>query len=322
MMEEEFKNYKITIQEQNLVTSMISQFDQKLIKIQQNDQNTIACCFTDGKVEIFGKENCENFDLKPDVTDAVTDLLWFDQNHLLCSQDKVIHIFDIEKKQSIVELQGHSQTIFCVCKNFYNNLIASAGQDNTIMMWDIRQKKPINLILAHSRSITSLQFSKDSMNVVSCGADGFTRVFSTHTGLCRCTLNSDTTSVPAFVKFADNNQFLLVDTLANKIQLWDWHQQELRQVYTGIQNDKAYLESFMIRDKYSNKQRFILGFSENNQIIVWDLLTGKILKNQKIKSDTSLKLYQKDGLQSNGFYLYGNDTHEMFQYSIDISLTD
>jgi WD40 repeat protein len=52
------------------------------------------------------------------------------------SEDSVVHIFDVKKEQPVVnKLQGHAATVYDVCWNYDETLLASCDGSGTVILW-------------------------------------------------------------------------------------------------------------------------------------------------------------------------------------------
>ena len=60
---------------------------------------------------------------------------------LTCSDDTMIHMYDLEKCQLARSFIGHQRFVTHIKFNNVSNIVLSAGADNTIALWDIRSNK-------------------------------------------------------------------------------------------------------------------------------------------------------------------------------------
>ncbi|KRX02271.1 WD40-repeat-containing domain [Pseudocohnilembus persalinus] len=211
---------RIKNDKEDMIISLASQneiYNQELM-----DNPLLATSNSNGQIQIIDMQSeyiKTSFKL---FKNYIPSLQFLDTNHLLATESSDLHILDIEYKRKVRSYQGHDKTLLVSDFNQFRNLILTAGYDKTIMLWDQRIAKPVNCILAHAKEITSLQFSDDSTNILSTSYDGFTRIWSTYTGLCQKTICVDNSSTPSYSKFSPNGRFVLLSTLRNLITLWDW----------------------------------------------------------------------------------------------------
>ena len=113
------------------------------------------------------------------------------------------------------------------------------------------------------------------------------RVWSTHSGECGRSIipstgvSTETPSLPvSFCKFTPNNKFLLLGTLAGRLQLWDFEPKAgnsgglapvtVKKTYVGHKNSRYALQaSFMVNEPTGNK--YVVSGSEDHHVFLWDL---------------------------------------------------
>lgn len=195
----------------------------KLLKISYcTPTKMLAAAYTNGQVAIKNLSSNSQVQSFSVSSDPITDLCWYSQNQILLCSGSELLIYDVEKNKNISSYQGHNQTILTIAYNLFKNVIVSGGLDHLILSWDVRSEKPVMATMAHALEITSLQFSDDSLNILSTAADGFTRVWSLYNGLCKKTLCYDYNNKPTYSKFSQNGSYIMMQTLNSKISLWDW----------------------------------------------------------------------------------------------------
>lgn len=76
-------------------------------------------------------------------------------------------------------LKFHTSSITAIAIHPFNPYIVTASQDGMIVIWNwLDLSEPINQIKnAHSKSINSLIFQKNSLNLISCSSDQFIKVW-------------------------------------------------------------------------------------------------------------------------------------------------
>ena len=100
----------------------------------------------------------------------------------------------------------------------------------------------------------------------------------------------------SFAKFCHRDRFILFSTLDNTTRIWDLTQSQVRKTYSNHVNEKycmfldvlkLNLSSESSSSSSSNKRKdFLITGSEDNNIIVYDLLKRNIF--QKIKGHTGM----------------------------------
>ena len=70
-------------------------------------------------------------------------------------QDSTIKVWDIEKKQSIFTLKGHTSMIWDI-KELPDNKLISASDDNKSKIWDLNAKKEVCTLYTSQRHISAI----------------------------------------------------------------------------------------------------------------------------------------------------------------------
>lgn len=110
---------------------------------------------------------------------------------LTCSDDTLIHMYDLEKQMLARSFIGHQRFVTHVKFNKEANIVLSAGADHTMALWDVRSNKQIFRILAHPEPITSIDISSDSSLISSSSYDCYVRLWDMMKGQCLKTMMAD-----------------------------------------------------------------------------------------------------------------------------------
>ena len=86
-------------------------------------------------------------------------------------QDTTIKIWDIDKKQSISTLKGHTSIVWEI-RELEDSKLISASDDNTSKIWDLKTKKNENLCKC-SRHVSSIAILKNNKVVLASGKNIF-----------------------------------------------------------------------------------------------------------------------------------------------------
>ena len=82
-------------------------------------------------------------------------------------QDKLIKVWDINSKESLMTLEGHTSIIWDI-KYLKKNMLISAADDNTSKIWDIQNKSSINLY-SSKRHISCVAVLKNNKVLLAAG---------------------------------------------------------------------------------------------------------------------------------------------------------
>lgn len=100
----------------------------------------------------------------------------------LAIDDNTIRILDVETKNEVQKLSGHTERIQSVdfCPN--KNLIASGSWDGSIKIWDVERGIELLTLKGHTNHVNSVSYSSDGKLVVSASDDRTVRIWDTETG--------------------------------------------------------------------------------------------------------------------------------------------
>jgi DDB1- and CUL4-associated factor 11 len=98
------------------------------------------------------------------------------------SNEKCIYVFDIEKNQSILRIDGHDDDVNAVCFGDTNSphILYSGSDDGTIKVWDrrsIAEGRPSGVFLGHTDGLTYVDSKGDGRYVLSNSKDQTTKLW-------------------------------------------------------------------------------------------------------------------------------------------------
>lgn len=196
---------------------------------------------------------------------------------LTCSDDTLIHMYDIEKCQLVRSFVGNQRFVTHVKFNNISNLVLSAGTDQTISLWDIRSNKLIFKILAHPEPITSIDISSDSSIISSSSYDCYVRLWDVVKGQCLKTMMSEEGSKDplSFCRFTPKTaEYMLFGMMNSTIGLYN-HKNELLKQYKGHLNESLQIDAKFVKNQKTGRDMIISG-SEDGYLYGWDLNTQKL----------------------------------------------
>jgi COMPASS component SWD3 len=219
---------------------------------------------------------------------GINDVVWSWDGNIIAtaSDDRTVRIWDVRTRQCVRKLEGHTNFVMSCSFSAPGDTLASAGFDETIRLWCMHTGKLIRVIPAHSDPLLCLDFSADLSKPVlaSASKDGICRVWLSHSGECGRSIIPDSAENPClpvtFCKFTPNNKFLLLGTMAGRLQLWDFESKisgmgflppvSVKKTYVGHRNSRHVLQAaFMVNEPTGNK--YVVCGSEDHHVFLWDL---------------------------------------------------
>ena len=121
---------------------------------------------------LFESESKEIITVSKDVKGRINCLIKLSNGNIASGgQDNTIKIWDIDKKQVIATLTGHTSIIWEI-RELDNNKIISASDDNHSRIWDLKTKKD-EIFCKSNRHISSIAVLKNNKVILASGKNIF-----------------------------------------------------------------------------------------------------------------------------------------------------
>ncbi|CAG0911566.1 unnamed protein product, partial [Cyprideis torosa] len=88
------------------------------------------------------------------------------------SDDNTIRIWDVQTRQVLQILQGHSAPISSVAFSPDGQFITSGSDDNTVRIWDVQTGQSLKTLQGHGAHVLSVAYSPDGQFIASTSNDG------------------------------------------------------------------------------------------------------------------------------------------------------
>jgi WD40 repeat protein len=92
------------------------------------------------------------------------------------TRDGQITLFDVAKRDSLHQFQGHPYGLEQVALTPDSKTLASASWDSTVKLWNVATGQ-LSLTLQHLGPATDVTFSNDGRLMATCGADATARLW-------------------------------------------------------------------------------------------------------------------------------------------------
>eukprot|EP01016_Furgasonia_blochmanni_P017785 TRINITY_DN2045_c0_g2_i1.p1 TRINITY_DN2045_c0_g2~~TRINITY_DN2045_c0_g2_i1.p1 ORF type:complete len:492 (+),score=67.24 TRINITY_DN2045_c0_g2_i1:64-1539(+) len=116
-----------------------------------------------GDVSVFTKED----------TGFVFALAWMEDRGQLAAggSDKVIRIFDLERRQLVCKLIGHSRPVLCLRYMCGLGRVVSGSQDHTVKIWNLGRRTCEQTLAGHPSSVLNIEYWAKTRKIVSESAE-------------------------------------------------------------------------------------------------------------------------------------------------------
>ena len=230
------------------------------------DGNKVVTCSSDKTIKLWDMQNPQgNFDLQAH-TKLVTGCHFNQQGDLAAcsSRDQQISLWHTANGQLARQLTGHTDHVRSVA--FFQNYLASGGDDKVIRVWDVTTGDCLYQLAGHEKLVSCVFWSADGTKIVSGGRDGSIYVWDVATRQCLAQWKAHEEDVRSLYLTPDNS--LLASGGEEKtIKVWALPNGSCLHTLTGHQD--AVLDVAISPD---HKQ--LVSCSRDNTIRFWDLASG------------------------------------------------
>jgi WD40 repeat protein len=197
------------------------------------------------------------------------------QQQLLASgsADRTVRLWDINTKECVAVLEGHSCAVYSVAFSPDGCLLASASHDSTVRLWDVvgrRANVPVHVLRSHTHFVYSVSFSPDGRLLASGSHDRTVRLWIMPQGMPGPVLRHD-----ECVKCVAFSPVIGSNVLASGcgdgiIRLWNMSRITTREL-NGHFNT---IESVAFSPDGSQ----LVSGSHDRTVRLWSVASGKLLK--------------------------------------------
>eukprot|EP00818_Percolomonas_sp_WS_P010832 CAMPEP_0117437464 /NCGR_PEP_ID=MMETSP0759-20121206/1536_1 /TAXON_ID=63605 /ORGANISM="Percolomonas cosmopolitus, Strain WS" /LENGTH=250 /DNA_ID=CAMNT_0005229095 /DNA_START=894 /DNA_END=1646 /DNA_ORIENTATION=- len=169
------------------------------------------------------------------------------------------------------QLQGHTCYISC-CKFLTDRHILTSSGDATCVLWDIDRGRAVQTFQGHLSDVMSLSVAPDQHTFVSGGCDGLAKLWDIRQGKCGHTFEGHTSDIN-YVDFFPNGLSFGTGSDDTSCRLFDIRADREIQSY----RDKT-IKDGVTSISFSKSGRLLFAAYDDQRVIVWDTITGQILK--------------------------------------------
>jgi WD40 repeat protein len=191
-----------------------------------------------------------------------------------CGYDKLVRVWDINKREEVVQLRGHSERVLGVAFSpDGKHLVTSAGDrlfraDCTVRVWDTRTWDQLQCMREHTDEVWDVAFSPDGKLIASASDDRTVRLWDAKTGTHLDRLLRTQAKVSALCFSPDGKQ-LAAGGQERSVWLWEVEgRKQIRQI--------SDLPGWITRLAYSPDGRLLL-VRAGSQVLIWDIGSGNEL---------------------------------------------
>ncbi len=180
------------------------------------DGTTLASESRDGTVKLWDVETKQNIA----TLDGHTDVVFSPDGTTLASGsfDGTVKLWDVATQTNIATLDGHTDAVFSVVFSPDGTTLASGSFDDTVKLWDVATQTNIATLDGHTDAVFSVVFSPDGTTLASGSFDDTVKLWDVATQTNIATLDGHTDWV---VSFSPDGTTLASGSRDGTVKLWD-----------------------------------------------------------------------------------------------------
>lgn len=204
------------------------------------------------------------------------------------AEDKLIRIWDIEKKKIVMILKGHGQDIYSLDYFPSGNKLVSGSGDKTVKIWDLTTGQ-CTFTLSIEDGVTTVAVSPGIGKYIAAGSlDRTVRVWDSETGFLVERLDSENElnnghkdSVYSVV-FTRDGKGVISGSLDRSVKLWNLPSMNPTTTSTTHESSNCEVtymghKDFVLSLTTSEDDQYILSGSKDRGVIFWDTQSGNSL---------------------------------------------
>jgi WD40 repeat protein len=231
-----------------------------------HDGNKVVSCSSDKTIKLWDISNPQS-DLDLEGHEKMITAFHFNQKGDLAAsgaRDNQVALWTTNDGKLLRRLNGHQDHVRSV--SFYQNYLASCGDDKVIRVWDVTTGETLYQLVGHEKLVSCVFWSMDGSKIVSGGRNGMILVWDVATRQCLRQWKAHQEDVRCLYLSQDNS-LLASGGEEKEIHLWQTITGHCLQSFKGHQD--AVLNVALSQD---GKQLFSCG--RDNTVRFWQVDSG------------------------------------------------
>jgi WD40 repeat protein len=146
------------------------------------DRHKIISGSSDGTIRIWSLDTRQPIGAPIRVRKRVLAVALSDDGRIVAGVGHDVCLFDIETREQMASMKGHTSDVWTVAFSPDGSRIASGSQDNSVCIWDAQTGKEMHRLNGHTNAVRSVAFSPDGLWIASGSIDRTVGVWNSETG--------------------------------------------------------------------------------------------------------------------------------------------
>lgn len=179
-----------------------------------------------------------------------------------------MELWDLEKNELVVTFAGPNSGVMDAVFSADGKRLVAGSRDGIVRIWDVATGSLLNEI-GDSRlvSVRQNEFFADDRKLLTKADDNKVRIWDLNSG--RIQHSFDTPANWGFGTQYSNDKSIFLSTNVDSIYIWDAKTLDIKKALASLQVNERSLA-------FSHNGQKLAGTSRNNELIIWELSTGKV----------------------------------------------
>ena len=186
---------------------------------------------------------------------------------LASGSDRTVRLWNIETREQIASLEGHTDAVNSVSFSPDGTVLASGSRDGRVILWNVGTRKQIASLEGHRSGVASVSFSSDGATLASGSSDRTVILWDVADGERVGTLEGHSSGVTS-VSFSPDGTTLASGSGDRTVILWDVPARERIGTLEGGHSTGVTSLSFS-----TPNGAILASGSWDGTVILWDVLT-------------------------------------------------
>ncbi len=179
-----------------------------------------------------------------------------------------MELWDLEKNEVVTTFTGPNSGVMDAVFSADGKKLVAGSRDGIVRVWDVTTGSLLNEIgKSRLTSVRQNEFFANDRQLLTKADDNKVRIWDLNSG--RIQRSFDTPAAWGYRTHYSNDKSIFLSTDADSIYIWDAKSLEIKKSLASLQINERSLV-------FSTNSQKLAGINSNNELIIWELNTGKV----------------------------------------------